>query len=67
MGRSFILERIAQSTGRTLEEQQAEVRQKTRYLEALAARGVNHYLEFTRRINAYYVDARQAFLDLEMK
>jgi flagellar protein FlaI len=67
MGRSFILERIAQSTGRTLEEQQAEVQQKTRYLQALAARGVNHYLEFTRRINAYYVDPKQAFADLESR
>jgi flagellar protein FlaI len=65
MGRSFILERIAQSTGRTLEEQQAEVKQKARYLEALLAGGISHYLEFTRRINAYYVSPAQAFADLK--
>lgn len=64
MGRSFILERIAQSTGRTLEDQQKEVKQKAQYLEGLTAQGINHYLEFTRRINAYYVNPKQAFDDL---
>lgn len=67
MGRSFILERIAQSTGRSLEEQQAEMQQKARYLERLTALGVNHYLEFTRRVNAYYVNPRQAFDDLDKR
>jgi len=63
-GRSFLLERIAQSTGRTLEEQQAEVRRKAEYLRELLARGINHYQEFTRRINAYYVDPARALADL---
>lgn len=67
MGRSFILERIAQATGRTLEEQQREVQQKARYLQLLTARGINHYQEFTRRVNAYYVNPRQAIDDLEQK
>ena len=67
MGRSFLLERIAQSTGRTLEEQQREVQQKARYLDLLTQLGINHYLEFTRRINAYYVDPRQAFEELEAR
>lgn len=64
MGRSFILERIAQSTGRTLEDQQRELKQKSLYLEKLTALGVNHYLEFTRRVNAYYVNPKAAFDDL---
>jgi flagellar protein FlaI len=67
MGRSFILERIAQATGRTLEEQQREVQQKARYLTLLAERGINHYQEFTRRVNAYYVNPRQALEDLESR
>jgi hypothetical protein len=65
MGRSFILERIAQASGRTLEEQQAEVQRKARYLALLAARGINHYQEFTRRVNAYYVNPQQALEELE--
>lgn len=64
MGRSFILERIAQSTGRSLEDQQAELRRKAGFLGELTKKGVNHYLEFTRRINAYYVDPKHALDDL---
>jgi len=67
MGRSFILERIAQASGRSLEEQQREVQQKARYLTLLMARGINHYLEFTRRVNAYYVNPQQAIEELESR
>lgn len=67
MGRSFILEKIASSTGRTLEDQQKEVKQKAQYLERLTALGVNHYLEFTRRINAYYVNPKAAFDELAQR
>lgn len=67
MGRSFILERIAQSSGRSLADQQKEVQAKARYLGLLVKHGINHYQEFTRRINAYSVDPKQALEDLQAK
>jgi flagellar protein FlaI len=66
-GRSFILERIAQSTGRSLEDQMREVTEKGRYLQLLKDKGINHYLEFTRRINAYYVNPRAAFEEMQAR
>lgn len=66
-GRSFILERIAQSSGRSLDDQLRELAQKRTYLDLLVKAGVNHYQEFTRRINAYYVNPKQALEELGKK
>jgi len=67
LGRSFVLERIAESTGRTLADQRAEVERKRQYLQLLVSQGVNHYRELTRRVNAYYVNPKEAFADLQAR
>lgn len=60
MGRSFVLERIAEERGVGVDAVERELARKTEYLDRLAARGLSHVHDFTRAVRDYHLDARAA-------
>jgi len=66
-GRSFTLERIGQASGKDLEEVEAEVALKTRYLQAMSDHGISNFQDVTRLVNEFYLDGAGALERLEAK
>ena len=64
-GRSFILENIAKSTGKTLEFMMNDLRRKEAYLLLMDKKNVHSYEKVSKAINDYYVDPVSAALELE--
>jgi flagellar protein FlaI len=65
LGRSFVVEHLAQSTGRDLDYMTAELARKERYLRLLDQRKVTYFKDVSRAIAAYYVDPAEATAKLE--
>nr|HTT34744.1 type II/IV secretion system ATPase subunit [Thermoplasmata archaeon] len=67
LGRSFVLEKISTTSGRSLDELTEEMRRKARYLEMMSHLGVTYYKDVAQTIAAYYVDAAAATRQLERR
>jgi len=65
LGRSFILEEIAQRAGKTLDALSAEIRRKERYLSMMERLNMNYFRDVSRAIAAYYVNPADATQSLE--
>jgi len=65
LGRSFILEEIAQRAGKTLEALSTEIRRKERYLSMMERLNMNYFRDVSRAIAAYYVNPADATRSLE--
>ncbi|MCI4330820.1 MAG: type II/IV secretion system ATPase subunit [Thermoplasmata archaeon] len=65
LGRSFVLEKIAQLTGKDLDSLDAEVRRKATYLELMSRLNMTYYKDVSRAIAQYYVDPSGALRQLE--
>lgn len=66
-GRSFALEKIAKSTGRTLDHVRAEVDRKEQFLGFLVRLGRTHFQDVTRAVNDYYGNPEEAFQRIAME
>jgi len=66
-GRSFNLESLADSIGKTADDLLEEMQQRTRYIRLMNEHDVTHYKDVSRAINMYYVNPIQAMLELEQK
>ena len=64
-GRSFILENIAKSTGKTLDFMMNELKRKEAYIILMDKKNVHSYEKVSKAINDYYVDPINAGLELE--
>ncbi len=65
LGRSFVLEEVAQRTGKDLDELGKELRRKESYLKTMERRQLSYYRDVSRAIAAYYVDPVEATRRLE--
>jgi len=60
LGRSFVLEEVAQRSGKSLEAVTAELRRKESYLKMMDQHHLTYYRDVSRAIAAYYVDPADA-------
>jgi len=67
LGRSFVLEHVAQSTGRSVDALTAELRRKERYLALMDLLQMNYFKEVSQAIAAYYIDPGEALNRLEKR
>src|SRR5580658_1491928 len=67
LGRSFVLEEIAERTGKTLDSLTTELRRKERYLQLMDRLGMAYFKDVSRAIAMYYVDAEAALNGLETR
>jgi archaeal flagellar protein FlaI len=67
LGRSFVLEEIAERTGKTLDGLVEEMRRKQQYLELMAKLGLTYYKDVSRAIASYYVAPTDSFQALAVK
>lgn len=67
LGRSFVIEEIARSRGIGLDDAQAELGHKKRFLEMLDAADMNNFHDVTRAVNDYYLDRERVTRELEEK
>ena len=65
LGRSFVLEEIAQRSGKDLDALASELKRKETYLKLMEQHGLNYYRDVSRAISAYYVDPLEAFQKLQ--
>jgi archaeal flagellar protein FlaI len=66
-GRSFVLEKVGQMTGRSIDEIETELRRKAYYLELMNRLNLTYYKDVGRAIAGYYVDPAEAILRLERR
>lgn len=66
-GRSFVLEKIAEETGSSPKEIGDELIRRKEYLELMDEKNVSYYKEVGRAIAMYYVDADNAFDELDRR
>jgi len=67
LGRSFVLEKVGLSTGKTFEWFQNEMRRKSRYLELMDKLNLSYYKDVSKAINAYYVEPEEALRGFEKR
>ena len=67
LGRSFVLEKVGQSTGKTFEWFQNELVRKARYLQLMDKLNLSYYKDVSKAINAYYVEPEEALRGLEKR
>ena len=67
LGRSFVLEKVGQSTGKTWEWFQEEMKRKSRYLELMDKLNLSYFKDVSKAINAYYVEPADAVRTLEKR
>ncbi len=60
-GRSSVLEEIARTTGKTLDDLARELERKRDYLNMMVDRSMSHFEEVVARVNAYAIDPEAAF------
>jgi len=65
IGRSFILEQIADETGKTIDLVIEELRSKESYIKLMDKKNITHYKDVSKAINMYYIDPVKALVDLE--
>jgi flagellar protein FlaI len=66
-GRSFVLEEIAERTGKTVEALAAEMHRKEQYLELMNKLGMSYYKDVSHAIASYYVAPTDAVNELGAK
>jgi flagellar protein FlaI len=66
-GRSFVLEKIAEETGGTIKEIMNELQRRKEFLQLMDDKDVTYYKDVGRAIAMYYVDADNAFDELNRK
>jgi len=67
LGRSFVLEEIAQRSGKDLDTITTEVRRKEAYLRLMDRLQMSYFRDVSRAIAAYYVDPAEATHALEQR
>ena len=65
MGRSFVLEHIAERTGKDIEALTNEMRRKEAYLRLMDQLNMTYYRDVSKAIASYYVDPEEAVATLE--
>jgi archaeal flagellar protein FlaI len=60
LGRSFVFEKIAKSTGKSAATFETETRRKERYLQLMDRSDLSYFKDVSRAIAAYYVDPNEA-------
>ncbi len=66
-GRSFVLEKIAEETGGTIKEIMNELQRRKEFLQLMDDKDLTYYKDVGRAIAMYYVDADNAFDELNRK
>ncbi|MDG6224559.1 MAG: type II/IV secretion system ATPase subunit [Candidatus Thermoplasmatota archaeon] len=64
-GRSFLIEDIARSTGKTLQSIMDEIYRKEKYLKLMDQKNLTYYKDVSRAINEFYMDPTKAMVNLE--
>jgi len=67
LGRSFVLEEIAERAGKSLDSLMAEVKRKETYLRLMDRLQMTYYRDVSRAIADYYVDPAEAVQRLEAR
>jgi flagellar protein FlaI len=67
LGRSFVLEHIAQRTGKDLDALTAEMARKEQYLRLMDRLNMTYYRDVSRAIAQYYTDPGEAVTTLEKR
>ena len=67
LGRSFVLEEIAERAGKTVDTILAEVKRKETYLRLMERLQMSYYKDVSRAIADYYVDPAEAVRRLEAR
>jgi len=67
LGRSFVLEEIAQRAGKDVDAVTAELRRKEAYLRTMERLQMSYYKDVSRAIAAYYLDPSEAVRQLEAR
>ena len=67
LGRSFVLERVGERIGRTLDSLLQEMKRKERYLRLMDQLNVTYFKDVSRAIASYYIDADGALKALEKR
>ncbi len=67
LGRSFVLEHIAERGGKDIDSLLAEMRRKEQYLQLMDRLNMTYYRDVSRTIAAYYVDPKEAVATLEKR
>ncbi len=66
-GRSFILEQIAEETGKDVDILFEELKRKDQFLRLLDKKNITHYKDVSRAINQYYVDPLKAIEQVQSR
>lgn len=64
-GRSFVLEKIAQETGKDIDDIVKEIKQKQYYLNLMDNKNITYYKHVSQAIAQYYMDSTTAINNLE--
>lgn len=67
LGRSFVLEHIAERTGKDLDALNAEMTRKEHYLNLMDRLNMTYFRDVSRAIASYYTDPREAVETLEKR
>jgi len=67
LGRSFVLERIGERVGRSLDNLVQEMKRKEKYLRLMDQLGVTYFKDVSRAIASFYVDPDAAMKDFEKR
>jgi len=67
LGRSFVLEHVAQNTGQSIDSLVEEIRRKERYLTLMDRLQMTYYKDVSEAIAAYYVEPGEALGRLEKR
>ncbi|MCI4373367.1 MAG: type II/IV secretion system ATPase subunit [Thermoplasmata archaeon] len=67
LGRSFVLEHIAERSGKDIVALTAEMKRKEHYLKLMDRLNMTYYRDVSRAIAAYYTDAAEAVATLEKR
>jgi flagellar protein FlaI len=60
-GRSYLVERISEKNGISLEDANEEIRRRKVILESLAKRGVRNYVTISNMVRSYYEDPDRVY------
>jgi flagellar protein FlaI len=67
LGRSFVLEHIAERTGKDLDALTEEMARKEHYLKLMDRLNMTYFRDVSRAIAAYYTDPKEAVATLETR
>jgi flagellar protein FlaI len=67
LGRSFVLEHIAELTGKDIDLLTQEMRRKEIYLQLMSRLNMTYFKDVSRAIGTYYVDPAEAVRELEKR